>query len=192
VRPDCGRRAWLLALLVSGCATPAPVEKPAPKPTVPPELMSRIDQDVARIHELADLDRQNEEKAQKLAAMEKTVADLQARLDGAVKSQQPSAPSAQVSRDERGRIKVQIQPNVQRIVVEGHTDSWPAGRKWEDNWQLSAERAHRVVSLLASIGVTRRMVASGLADSEPVATGDDEESRRKNRRVELFIETAAQ
>jgi chemotaxis protein MotB len=79
---------------------------------------------------------------------------------------------------------------VARVLVEGHTDSLPAGRKYEDNWQLSAERARRVVAFLASKGVTRKMVASGCADSEPVEAGDGEEARRKNRRVEIFIEPA--
>jgi chemotaxis protein MotB len=184
-----------------------------------PDLMKRIDQDVERIGELQRLDVENELKAQKLAAMEKTVADLQARLDAAL----AAAPSsgAKVSREGAGRIEVQLQgelvfatgsaritragraalgriaaelkqPTVKRVVVEGHTDAVPVGRKYEDNWQLSAERARRVVAFLASLGVTRRMVASGFADSAPLVAGDDAESRRKNRRVEIFIETSSE
>jgi chemotaxis protein MotB len=216
---------WLVVLIACGCAASAPEQKrastPASKPSVSPEVMRRLDQDVERVKELADLDRANEEKTRKLAEQEKTIADLQARLDGAVKSEPKAARGAEVTRDAVGRIKMQLQgellfapgsaritrqgrealtkiadelksPNVQRILVEGHTDSLPAdGKKYEDNWQLSAERARRVVAFLASVGVTRRMVASGYGESEPVATGDDEEARRKNRRVELFIESSS-
>jgi flagellar motor protein MotB len=76
-----------------------------------------------------------------------------------------------------------------RIEVRGHTDSLPAGKAWEDNWQLSSERARRVAIYLSEQGVDRkRIIATAYADSEPLDGGDDPDARAKNRRVEIFME----
>jgi flagellar motor protein MotB len=81
---------------------------------------------------------------------------------------------------------------VGRIEVAGHTDDLAPGRKYEDNWQLSCERARRVVALLIAGGVAaHHLVAAGYADASPVATGQTPEVRAANRRVDIWIEPAA-
>lgn len=77
-----------------------------------------------------------------------------------------------------------------RVEVNGHSDNQPMGiKKYEDNWDLSMQRARRVGSYLIEKGVDpKRMVMSGYADSDPLDNADTDEARAKNRRVEIFIE----
>lgn len=209
-------RRIALVLALGGCAAP---QKEAPPPQPPPSRLAIVDKDVERLKEIATLDRENEEKKQKVAALEQTVAELQARLDALLKASEAKSESS-VGRNEPGGTKVRVRLSGElvfspgsaritragrktladiagvlkntphkRIEVIGHTDPVPIGKKYEDNWQLSSERARRVVAFLNSIGVDgRHMIASGYADTEPLVEGRDEEANRKNRRVEIFIE----
>ena len=75
------------------------------------------------------------------------------------------------------------------LQVEGHTDDIPisAGR-FTDNWDLSTERALSVVRFLASQGVpANRLAATGYGEFQPLASGDTDDARRRNRRIELKI-----
>ena len=75
------------------------------------------------------------------------------------------------------------------LQVEGHTDDIPisAGR-FKDNWDLSTERALSVVRFLASQGVpANRLAATGYGEFQPLASGDTDDARRRNRRIELKI-----
>ena len=75
------------------------------------------------------------------------------------------------------------------LQVEGHTDDIPirAGR-FADNWDLSTERALSVVRFLASQGVpANRLAATGYGEFQPLASGDTDDVRRRNRRIELKI-----
>ena len=75
------------------------------------------------------------------------------------------------------------------LQVEGHTDDIPirAGR-FADNWDLSTERALSVVRFLASQGVpANRLAATGYGEFQPLASGDTDDARRRNRRIELKI-----
>ncbi len=79
-----------------------------------------------------------------------------------------------------------------RIEVNGHTDNHPVRVGWEDNWQLSAERARKVALQLMKQGVGgNRLLIAGFADTDPVDSGGSDAARAKNRRVELFIEPIA-
>ena len=74
------------------------------------------------------------------------------------------------------------------IMVSGFTDDLPlvpsAARK--DNWDLSASRAVTVVRALVDAGVPRdRIFAAGFGETHPIAPNSSEESRAKNRRVEI-------
>ncbi len=80
-------------------------------------------------------------------------------------------------------------PNAE-IEVRGHTDNVPIKHSgWESNWELSAHRALAVVHLLIDkFDIPRdRIRAVGLADTQPVASNDSPEGRRKNRRAEIII-----
>ena len=86
-----------------------------------------------------------------------------------------------------------------RFQVAGHTDAKPlAGGPFKDNWGLSTMRARSVLLLLTSPldaktglggGLSpANWSAAGYADTDPVASNDTEDGRKKNRRVELVVQ----
>ena len=75
------------------------------------------------------------------------------------------------------------------LQVDGHTDDVPirAGR-YADNWDLSTERALSVVRFLNQQGLpANRLAAAGYGEFQPLDAADNDEARRKNRRIELKI-----
>src|SRR6188768_2791152 len=85
-----------------------------------------------------------------------------------------------------------------RFQVAGHTDAKPlVGGAFKDNWGLSTMRARSVLILLTSppdktgLGGGLKPAnwsAAGYADTDPVASNETEEGRKKNRRVELVVQ----
>lgn len=75
-----------------------------------------------------------------------------------------------------------------RITVEGHTDSRGGD---EANLKLSTERAEAVREYMLATGSVdaSRLFAAGYGESRPIASNDTEEGRRKNRRIDIVIET---
>ncbi|MBI3601108.1 MAG: flagellar motor protein MotB [Nitrospinae bacterium] len=76
------------------------------------------------------------------------------------------------------------------IRIEGHTDSIPISTpRYRSNWELSADRANRIVKYL----VTRynlfpeRLSASGYGEFKPIRSNDTEEGREQNRRIEIIL-----
>lgn len=70
-----------------------------------------------------------------------------------------------------------------KVEVAGHTDSVGSDRY---NMGLSQRRANTVRNYLISKGIAAdRLVAKGYGESQPIASNDTDESRFKNRRVEL-------
>jgi flagellar motor protein MotB len=60
------------------------------------------------------------------------------------------------------------------------------GRTYEDNWELSAQRALTVVRTLIEAGVPKdALFAAGFGENHPIATNDSEANRARNRRVEM-------
>jgi outer membrane protein OmpA-like peptidoglycan-associated protein/flagellar hook assembly protein FlgD len=73
-----------------------------------------------------------------------------------------------------------------KILVEGHTDD--IGND-DYNLKLSERRAQAVLDYLVSKGVERdRLKVRGMGETAPFVANKDEESRRKNRRVEFLLE----
>ena len=76
------------------------------------------------------------------------------------------------------------------IGIEGHTDNEPIKYSgWKSNWELSTARATSVLHYLEDEkGLEpKRLSATGYGQHRPVASNDDKESRRQNRRVEIVI-----
>jgi outer membrane protein OmpA-like peptidoglycan-associated protein len=70
--------------------------------------------------------------------------------------------------------------------IEGHTDS--VGNA-DYNQRLSQRRAESVRSYLVQQGIGReRLTASGLGQTQPVASNDSDSGRQLNRRVEIVID----
>ncbi len=71
------------------------------------------------------------------------------------------------------------------IEIAGHTDSIASA---ESNQKLSEERAKAVRNYLIKKGVaSKRVIAAGYGEIQPVADNGTEEGRQKNRRTEVRI-----
>jgi chemotaxis protein MotB len=84
--------------------------------------------------------------------------------------------------------------NSREFQVAGHTDAKPFAGTFKDNWGLSAMRARSVLKFLTDASEKggglepKNWSAAGYADTDPVATNDTDDGRKKNRRVELVVQ----
>ena len=88
-------------------------------------------------------------------------------------------------------LEREIPPDIPWILrVDGHTDNTPisGAGPYKSNWELSAARAVAVAQYLISKGVEPdRLAAAGFGEFQPLDQGTDEESRARNRRIELKL-----
>ena len=88
-------------------------------------------------------------------------------------------------------LEREIPPEIPWVLrVDGHTDKRPlsAGSPFQTNWGLSSSRAISVVLYLISKNVSpTHLVAAGFGEFQPLETGSDDESLRRNRRIELKL-----
>jgi outer membrane protein OmpA-like peptidoglycan-associated protein len=79
---------------------------------------------------------------------------------------------------------LQTEPD-KKIRVEGHTDSMGDA---DANLLLSEQRAQAVREALISLGVaSERVSALGMGEDFPIASNEDEDSRARNRRVDVIL-----
>ena len=74
--------------------------------------------------------------------------------------------------------------------VAGHTDNVWSGRgvSFEDNWELSTERALSVVRFFQSVGMNPTVLAAvGYGEHQPVADNASDMGREQNRRIEIVL-----
>lgn len=82
-------------------------------------------------------------------------------------------------------LMIKANPDV-KVRVEGHTDD--TGPK-AINWRLSRQRAEAVRRYIIGRGVApARLRAEGFGPDRPLAKGNDDAARAKNRRVEFVVE----
>lgn len=76
------------------------------------------------------------------------------------------------------------------VNVEGHTDSIPIVKKFEDNWALSVARSTAITRILVKDYQVNpvRIISSGRSEFLPVADNTSPEGRAKNRRTEIILE----
>lgn len=76
------------------------------------------------------------------------------------------------------------------LRIDGHTDRRPINTaQFKSNWELSAARAISVVNYLVSKGVPPyRLAAAGFGEYQPLAPETDEETMKKNRRIEMKLD----
>jgi hypothetical protein len=73
--------------------------------------------------------------------------------------------------------------HVPQFYVDGHTCSIGSN---ENNCRLSWERAAALVRILVDLGVPQsKLIPRGFGENHPAYSNEDEENRRKNRRVVL-------
>jgi chemotaxis protein MotB len=75
------------------------------------------------------------------------------------------------------------------IRVMGFTDSDKITKSnWDDNWELSANRALEVARYLVSQGVDpKRIEPVAMGEYHPVDAGKGADAKKKNRRVEIVV-----
>ncbi len=76
------------------------------------------------------------------------------------------------------------------VLVEGHTDSIPISKRYEDNWALSVARSTEIARMLIKDYFVHpaRITASGRSYFDPIATNTTPEGRQQNRRTEIILE----
>lgn len=83
----------------------------------------------------------------------------------------------------------------QQVRVEGHSDNMEIGPSlkgvFPTNWELSKARAAEIVHYLIEKGGmdSAKLSAVGYGASRPVASNGTEEGRKKNRRIEVVLES---
>lgn len=77
-----------------------------------------------------------------------------------------------------------------QVRIEGHTDSLPINSaRYPSNWELSAARAVTVARYFQGLGLPPdRIAATGYGEYHPIEVNETAAGRRKNRRVEIFLQ----
>jgi chemotaxis protein MotB len=88
---------------------------------------------------------------------------------------------------EVGRVLAELDDRT--FQVEGHTDNVPISTaQFPSNWELSSARALSVVRVLIDAGVQPASLSgAGYGEYQPVASNDDRDGRRLNRRIEIVM-----
>ena len=89
-----------------------------------------------------------------------------------------------------GDLEREIPTEIQWVLrVDGHTDKRPIqSPQFHSNWELSAARAIAVVQYLIWKGVSpQHLVAAGFGEFQPLDVGENDETYRRNRRIELKL-----
>ncbi len=86
-------------------------------------------------------------------------------------------------------LQVYLGQRDQLLMVSGFTDDLPiqtGNQHYQDNWELSAERALTVTRVLIEEGMSPGLVfAAAFGPQHPVASNQTAEGRSQNRRVEM-------
>lgn len=104
---------------------------------------------------------------------------------GAKLVQQFSAAFARILKDQ------EVRKNIDSIIISGYADS---DDSFQNNYALSCERAIAVINAMMKANPTLENTygsyfqASGFSEFRPVASGDDEASKSKNRRIQISID----
>ena len=77
------------------------------------------------------------------------------------------------------------------LRIDGHTDKIPINNEnFNSNWHLSTSRAINIVNFFVKQGIPpHRLVAAGFGENYPLSKEENEESYRKNRRIEIKLTT---
>lgn len=176
-------------------------------------LQKEVEQKLsATEEELSELRRQREAQNKQLELFQKFTEKLKSMIDvgdinvsirrGRMVVGMPSRilfPSGKHELSKRGKRtltrvgKALAELPERRFLVAGHTDNMPIGEKlketYQDNWDLSAERALTVTRYLIEAGVPpENLAAVGYGAYDPAASNNSKGGRKRNRRIELIVE----
>jgi flagellar motor protein MotB len=107
----------------------------------------------------------------------------------ALSSDQLQPEGRQLLRSLAGPLAQYLEARDEILMVSGFTDDRQVrdgNQQFDDNWELSAERALTVTRTLIAEGVPASSVfAAAFGSQQPVGSNADEEGRARNRRVEI-------
>src|SRR5690625_2246560 len=86
-------------------------------------------------------------------------------------------------------IAATLGPLANDILLEGHANILPDTRPYATNWELSADRATKVLRRMVEHGdiAPTRVRAVGYGDAYPAAEGESTEALAQNRRVDVVV-----
>lgn len=123
--------------------------------------------------------------------IEKTEEGVKITLNDSLTFESGSAELLERSEIVLTRIARAIGSDVREVITHGHTDDVPVseGSIYRTNWHLGAARSVSVVLFLNNESelASNKFEASSYGEFRPVASNDTPEGRRKNRRVEIYI-----
>jgi flagellar motor protein MotB len=86
-------------------------------------------------------------------------------------------------------LRSYLQARNEILMVSGFTDDTAVGnrnRQFEDNWELSAQRALTVTRTLIEQGMPSNLLfAAAFGQEQPLVPNSNEQARAQNRRVEM-------
>ncbi|WP_035705187.1 type IVB secretion system protein IcmH/DotU [Niveispirillum irakense] len=90
------------------------------------------------------------------------------------------------------RIGQALDTRAGQVTITGHTDNVPIRTiRFPSNWHLSQARAESVTAVIAAhLKDPARLKAQGMADTQPVASNDDEAGREANRRIDVILRSS--
>lgn len=90
------------------------------------------------------------------------------------------------------RIGEALETRSGQVTITGHTDNVPIRTiRFPSNWHLSQARAESVTAIIADhLTDPARLKAQGMADTQPVASNDDEAGREANRRIDVILRSS--
>ncbi len=103
-------------------------------------------------------------------------------------------PAGQLQLDKLATVLLQVRQEIPKEInwvlrIDGHTDIRPIRTPtFPSNWELSTARAIAVVKYLVARGVpSKRLVAAGFGEFQPLDLGRTEAALTRNRRIELKL-----
>ncbi|EYF02357.1 OmpA family protein [Chondromyces apiculatus] len=147
----------------------------------------------ARAEERARLETLERALAGPLAAGRITLTDGRIGIRGSILfglgSAELQPEGTEVLEDIAPALQAYLAEHDELIMVSGFTDDQAvavSARSFQDNWELSVQRALKVTRALAAAGVpSGELFAAGFGEAHPVAPNDTPENRARNRRVEI-------
>jgi len=107
----------------------------------------------------------------------------------ALNSDQLQPEGRQLLKSLAGPLKAYLKARDELLMVSGFTDDRPvkeSNSQFQDNWELSAQRALTVTRTLIEEGMPSSLVfAAAFGAQQPVASNVDLNGRSQNRRVEM-------
>ena len=152
---------------------------------------------LAFIQKIKELEKFRSEFFTKLSTILAERSDIKVEGDRFIFQAELLFPKAEADINEQGKIRLnalaQALLELEQIIpkdinwilrVDGHTDSDPIQTpQFPSNWELSTARAISVVRYLIDNGVPKnRLAATGFAEFQPIALGEDEQTLRKKQK----------